>query len=201
MPPLLDAPAVLENFVAADGDVWAGRSGSGRRQRTGKLLIMKEGAVEVVRGGMRIAEIAEPGAVFGDLAALLDQPHSADVRALAPSTFYVADGRTILRVDPIATLYVAVVLAQASRPSTISWSRRKATGAGRSARHLMRETLENIGHCAVRCRSTRQKHSTIVARLDEPEGMPPQQSRQRRRRLIRLGRLEPRLAEEWEAHG
>ena len=68
--------------------------------------------MEVVRDGTRIAEVAEPGAVFGELALLLDQPHTADVRTLAPSTFHVADGRTILRVDPTTTLYVAVVLAQ-----------------------------------------------------------------------------------------
>jgi CRP-like cAMP-binding protein len=84
---------------------------------------MTEGAVEVVRHGVRIAEIAEPGAVFGDLAALLDQPHSAHVRALQPSTFYVADGRTILRVDPLVTLYG--VPDAISRPSTATWLKPK----------------------------------------------------------------------------
>ena len=34
---------------------------------TGKLLVMIEGVVEVVRDGTRIAEVAEPGAVFGEL--------------------------------------------------------------------------------------------------------------------------------------
>lgn len=72
---------------------------------------MITGVVEVVRSHMRLADIAEPGAVFGDLAVLLDQPHSADVRALQPSTFYVADGGTMLRVDPVVALYVAVILA------------------------------------------------------------------------------------------
>ena len=80
-------------------------------EATGKLLILKEGAVEVVRGGMRLAEVTEPGAVFGELALLLGRPHTADVRVLEPSIFYVADGRTFLEVDPTAALYVAVVLA------------------------------------------------------------------------------------------
>jgi CRP/FNR family cyclic AMP-dependent transcriptional regulator len=79
---------------------------------TGKLLILKQGAVEVVREGVRLAEVSEPGAVFGELALLLGRPHTADVRTLGPSTFYVADGRTFLQGDPAAALYVAVILAQ-----------------------------------------------------------------------------------------
>jgi CRP/FNR family transcriptional regulator, cyclic AMP receptor protein len=53
--------------------------------KTGKLLILKEGAVVVVKGGTEIATVAEPGAVFGELSALLDQPHSADARSKRPS--------------------------------------------------------------------------------------------------------------------
>jgi CRP-like cAMP-binding protein len=56
--------------------------------------------------------VAEPGAVFGELSVLLDQPHTADVRALEASQFHVADAAAMLRVDPIALLYVATVLAQ-----------------------------------------------------------------------------------------
>ena len=35
--------------------------------KTGKLLILKEGAVAIVKGGIEIATVAEPGAVFGEL--------------------------------------------------------------------------------------------------------------------------------------
>jgi CRP-like cAMP-binding protein len=79
---------------------------------TGRLLILKEGAVAVVKDGVEIAKVTEPGAVFGELSVLLDQPHSADVRALEASQFHVADAATILRIDPIALLYVATVLAR-----------------------------------------------------------------------------------------
>jgi CRP/FNR family cyclic AMP-dependent transcriptional regulator len=79
---------------------------------TGRLLILKEGAVAVVKEGVEIAKVTEPGAVFGELSVLLDQPHSADVRALETSQFHVADAATILRIDPTALLYVATVLAQ-----------------------------------------------------------------------------------------
>ena len=54
---------------------------------TGRLLILKEGAVAVVKEGVEIARVAEPGAVFGELSVLLNQPHTADVRALEASQF------------------------------------------------------------------------------------------------------------------
>ena len=78
---------------------------------TGQLLFLKEGKVAVVKEGSEIARVMEPGAVFGELSVLLDQPHTADVRALEASQFHVADAATIL-VDPIVLLYVATVLAQ-----------------------------------------------------------------------------------------
>jgi CRP/FNR family transcriptional regulator, cyclic AMP receptor protein len=80
--------------------------------RTGRLLILRKGAVAIVKEAIEIAKVAEPGAVFGELSALLDQPHTADVRALETSQFHVADAATLLGQDPIALLYVAVVLAR-----------------------------------------------------------------------------------------
>ena len=48
--------------------------------KTGRLLILKKGAVKIQKNGTVIAEVTEPGAVFGELSALLNQPHTADVR-------------------------------------------------------------------------------------------------------------------------
>ena len=67
--------------------------------------------MEVVKEGTPVARISEPGAVFGELAALLDQPHTADVRALERSEFNVADAATLLASDSTAALYVAAILA------------------------------------------------------------------------------------------
>ncbi len=80
--------------------------------KTGRLLILKSGAVCIVNGGSEIARVAEPGAVFGELSALLDQPHGADVRTLEPSEFHVADAATLLGQDPTALLYVTMLLAR-----------------------------------------------------------------------------------------
>jgi CRP-like cAMP-binding protein len=79
--------------------------------KTGRLLILRSGAVSIFKGDVEFAQVAEPGAVFGELSALLDEPHSADVRALEKSEFYVADAAAFLQ-DPTALLYVTVVLAR-----------------------------------------------------------------------------------------
>src|SRR6516225_8797321 len=80
--------------------------------KTGLLLILKKGAVAVFKDGIEIAKVTEPGAVFGELSALLDRPHTADVRALETTQFHVANADTLLEQNPVALLYVAAVLAQ-----------------------------------------------------------------------------------------
>ena len=80
--------------------------------KTGRLLVLRSGSVEVVKDGAQIAKVSTPGAVFGELAVLLDQAHTADVRALEQSDFYVANAATLLAHDSAVPLYVAVILAQ-----------------------------------------------------------------------------------------
>jgi CRP/FNR family transcriptional regulator, cyclic AMP receptor protein len=79
--------------------------------KTGRLLILKSGAVSIFKGDIEFAQVTEPGAVFGELSALLNEPHSADVRTLEKSEFHVADAATLLQ-DPVALLYVTMVLAR-----------------------------------------------------------------------------------------
>ncbi|HEX4408579.1 MAG TPA: cyclic nucleotide-binding domain-containing protein [Xanthobacteraceae bacterium] len=79
--------------------------------KTGKLLILKSGAVAVSKHGIEIARVADPGAIFGELSALLDQPHGADVRTLEPSELHVTDAAHLL-ADPAALLYVTMILAR-----------------------------------------------------------------------------------------
>ena len=95
----------LETYQAGDTVLSAAST-------TGRLLILKEGEVAVIKEGVEITRVTEPGAVFGELSVLLGQPHTADVRALEVSQFHVADAGAMLRIDPIALLYVATVLAQ-----------------------------------------------------------------------------------------
>jgi CRP-like cAMP-binding protein len=113
MPPVLDADLALPKLASLPIEVYEeGSLVLAAGATTGKLLVLKEGAVEVVRAGVRLAEVSEPGAVFGELSVLLGQPHTADVRAMRRSTFHVADGTSYLRADPTAALYVAMLLAR-----------------------------------------------------------------------------------------
>ena len=80
--------------------------------KTGKLLFLRSGAVEVIKDGEKIANVSAPGSVFGEQAILLDQPHTADVRTLEQSEFYVADAQAMLAGDPTVALYVAAILAR-----------------------------------------------------------------------------------------
>jgi CRP-like cAMP-binding protein len=79
--------------------------------KTDLLLILKKGVVVVLKGSIEIAKVGQPGAVFGELSALLEQPHTAEVRAVEDSQFYVADAE-LLEKDPSLLLYVARTLAQ-----------------------------------------------------------------------------------------
>ena len=56
---------------------------------TGRLYILIEGTVEVAKDGVTVTKANEPGAIFGDLAALLGVPHTAAVRSLTPCRFHV----------------------------------------------------------------------------------------------------------------
>ena len=111
---------------------------------TGRLLILKEGAVVVLKEGVEIARVTEPGAVFGELSVLLGLPHSAEVRALEASQFHVADGATTLRTDPIALLYVATVLAKrldSANRALLDLKRQVQAGEPRS---VVGKTVEKI---------------------------------------------------------
>ena len=79
--------------------------------RTARLLILKKGAVAILKEDIEIAKVTELGAVFGELSALLDQPNKVDVRALETSQFHVADAAVVLTQNPIAA-HVAMVLAR-----------------------------------------------------------------------------------------
>jgi len=79
--------------------------------KTGRLLVLKKGAVVILRDSIEIASVAQPGAVFGELSALLDEPHTADVRTTEESEFHVADA-AVARQDPSALLYIATTLAR-----------------------------------------------------------------------------------------
>ena len=51
--------------------------------KTGHLFVLLEGRLEVIKGDSVVAVLTEPGAMLGEMSVLLDQPHTATVRAAA----------------------------------------------------------------------------------------------------------------------
>src|SRR5215468_4432418 len=88
----------------------AGETVVANGSRTNELLILRNGNVAVIKEGIEIAKVTEPGAVFGEISALLDCPHTADVRTLTTSQFHVAQPAALQ--DPAALFYVAAILAR-----------------------------------------------------------------------------------------
>jgi hypothetical protein len=64
--------AALPLMSVADGDTVFAEG-----TKTGRLLILKSGSVSIMKGEIEFAQVSEPGAVFGELSALLDAPHPA----------------------------------------------------------------------------------------------------------------------------
>jgi CRP/FNR family transcriptional regulator, cyclic AMP receptor protein len=79
----------------------------------GMLFILAEGSVEVVKEEFQINTFSDPGAVFGEISVLLDTPHTATVRTLTPSRFYVVEQPLeFLQSAPDIALGVARLLAK-----------------------------------------------------------------------------------------
>lgn len=82
-------------------------------ETTGIMLILVEGEVEILRDNITVAVAKQPGAVFGEMAALLGTPHSATVRTRVPSKFAIIEKpRRFLEGSSRASLFVAELLAQ-----------------------------------------------------------------------------------------
>ncbi|HUF61634.1 MAG TPA: cyclic nucleotide-binding domain-containing protein [Verrucomicrobiales bacterium] len=77
------------------------------------MYILELGAVEILKGSMRITTIDTPGSVFGEISTLLNEAPIGSVRVLEPTLLSVInDPRTFLIQNPEVALYVATVLAR-----------------------------------------------------------------------------------------
>jgi CRP-like cAMP-binding protein len=93
-------------FAAGDSVVEEGRA-------AGSIWVLVSGALEVRKGGVVVNSVTRPGALVGEVSALLGTAYSASVIATEPSVMrHAADGPALLASDPLITRLVAVGLAE-----------------------------------------------------------------------------------------
>jgi CRP-like cAMP-binding protein len=96
----------LETIPAGESLLSEGSQGS-------SLFILIEGEVKVMKGGNEIARIAQPGAIFGEISALLGTSYSANVIAVTAVRAYRSDdAAAFISENPAIAMHTARVLAQ-----------------------------------------------------------------------------------------
>jgi CRP-like cAMP-binding protein len=111
-------------------------------RETGRLFVLKSGTVEIRRRGVLVTEIAEPGAVLGELSLLLERPHTASVVAVTPvEAFGLTGGVDALEARPELALHVAVLLAERLERTTTLVGRLKTAPAGTPQRRSLVERV------------------------------------------------------------
>ncbi len=79
----------------------------------GGLWILQSGALQVHKGTVLVNTVTQPGALIGEVSALLGTPYSATVRASVPSVLrHAADAQVLLAGDPAIMRLIAVGLAE-----------------------------------------------------------------------------------------
>jgi CRP/FNR family cyclic AMP-dependent transcriptional regulator len=127
----------------ADGEVLL-REG----EKTGGIYALAEGRLEVMRGETQVALLEDPGSMIGEMAVLLDSPHTATVRAVgAAKVRAVADGKSFLESHPGLSWLVARLLARRLNAATtyLVDIKRQFAGAGNHL-ELVGEVLETLMH-------------------------------------------------------
>lgn len=108
MPDMLDWSAGLPELTLPGGAVLIAEG-----EVHGLLYVLVDGTVEVSRAGRTLRVVDEPGAVFGEMSALLGGPSTATVRAVRRTRLRRSDdGPGFLRANPAVTHAVATMLAE-----------------------------------------------------------------------------------------
>lgn len=117
-------------------------------ERTGHLYALLDGRLEVLRGETCVAVLDEPGSLIGEMAVLLDSPHTATVRALGEARVHVAeDGAAFLSGRPELAWLVSRLLARRLNAATtyLVDIKRQFAGYGNHL-EMVGEVLESLMH-------------------------------------------------------
>ncbi len=77
------------------------------------IYVLIEGGVDIYKRDILVSSQFEPGAIYGELAVLLDVPHTATVKAATNSRAYVVEeANEFLRSHPDMSFQLASLLAR-----------------------------------------------------------------------------------------
>jgi CRP/FNR family transcriptional regulator, cyclic AMP receptor protein len=117
-------------------------------ETSGRLYVLAEGRVEVLRGDTQVAVIDEAGSVFGEMSVLLNRPHTATVRATSPvSVFVCDDAESFLKSNPEIAFMLGRLLAERLNAATsyLADLKRQFEGHGNHL-GMVGEVLETLIH-------------------------------------------------------
>lgn len=134
-------------------------------QTTGLLYVLIEGEVEILKGDLQVDTVAEPGAIFGEISALIDIPHMATVRAVAPTRVHrIAHAAAFFAAHPEVSIEVARLLAQRLNSVTSYLADLKRQFSDHASHlGLVDEVLETLVH------QQRRRFTSRSNRLPDPE--------------------------------
>ena len=94
----------------------------------GRLFVLVEGELEVTRAGTRITVVDAPGAIFGEMSALLGSTATGTDRALHDSRISRSDDPVFLDAHPRAARAVATTFAAARHDQRVLVDLRRQCG-------------------------------------------------------------------------
>ena len=115
---------------------------------SGRLYVLADGVVEVLRGDTQVAVIKGAGSIFGEMSVLLGRPHTATVRAASPVSAYVfEDAESFLKSRPEIAFFLGRLLAERLNAATtyLVDIKRQFEGHG-SHLGMVGEVLETLIH-------------------------------------------------------
>jgi len=141
--------SILDSCAGASGKEFApGTVLIAEGDTSGRLFVLAEGCVEVLRGDTQVAVLGEPGSIFGEMSVLLKRPHTATVRAVSPVRVYVFDNaESFLKSHPEIAFNLSRLLAERLNAATtyLVDLKRQFEGQGNHL-GMVGEVLETLIH-------------------------------------------------------
>jgi CRP/FNR family cyclic AMP-dependent transcriptional regulator len=117
-------------------------------QNTGRVYVLAQGRIEVLRGETQVTVLDEPGSLVGEMSVLLDTPHTATARTMGDVKVHaIENGEEFFSKHPDLSWLVARLLAVRLNAATTYLVDLKRQFAGRDDHlQMVGEVLETLIH-------------------------------------------------------